>query len=69
MHEVNQIGANQDAWHERDLRRSIDFHALLLAMVGHDLRQHLQIILSTYVRSACATSDVERDCIASVSMP
>ena len=66
MHEVSQIGANQGEWHDRDLRRSIDFHALLLAMAGHDLRQNLQIILSTYGwLSARATSDVERECIAS----
>jgi hypothetical protein len=48
MHELSQIGANQGEWNERDLRRSVDFHALLLAMAGHDLRQNLQIILSTY---------------------
>ncbi len=66
MHEVSQIGANQGEWHDRDLRRSIDFHALLLAMAGHDLRQNLQIILSTYGwLSARAASDVERECIAS----
>src|SRR5260370_35012512 len=42
------IGANRREWHEPELRPSIDFHALLLAMAGPDLRQHLQIILSSY---------------------
>jgi len=39
MHQVNHIGANRCEWHEPDLRHSIDFHAVLLAMAGHDLRQ------------------------------
>jgi two-component system phosphate regulon sensor histidine kinase PhoR len=56
------IGANG---HEPDLRRSIDFHAVLLAMAGHDLRQHLQIILNSYGwLSARATSYPERERIA-----
>ncbi len=59
------IGANRREWHEPELRPSIDFHALLLAMAGHDLRQHLQIILSSYGwLSARATSDPERERIA-----
>jgi two-component system phosphate regulon sensor histidine kinase PhoR len=33
---------------ERDLRRVSDFHAALLGMAGHDLRQPLQVILSTH---------------------
>ena len=44
MHQASHIGANRSEWHDPDLRRSIDFHAVLLAMAGHDLRQHLQII-------------------------
>jgi two-component system, OmpR family, phosphate regulon sensor histidine kinase PhoR len=65
MHQVSHIGANRSEWHGPDLRRSIDFHAVLLAMAGHDLRQHLQIILSSYGwLSARATSDPERERIA-----
>jgi light-regulated signal transduction histidine kinase (bacteriophytochrome) len=33
---------------ERELQQANDFHRVLLAMAGHDLRQPLQIILSTY---------------------
>ena len=61
MHQVNHICANRREWPEPDLERSIDFHAVLLAMAGHDLRQHLQIILGTYnLLSAGAISDSER---------
>ena len=33
---------------ERDLQRASDFNALLVGMAGHDLRQPLQVIRSTY---------------------
>jgi two-component system phosphate regulon sensor histidine kinase PhoR len=33
---------------ERDLQRASEFHAVLLAMAGHDLRQPLQVIQHTY---------------------
>jgi hypothetical protein len=46
MHQASHIGADRSELHDPDLRRSIDFHAVLLAMAGHDLRQHLQIILA-----------------------
>ncbi len=39
MHQVNRVNADRREWPEPDLRRSIDFHAVLLAMAGHDLRQ------------------------------
>ena len=62
MHQVNHVNADRREWPEPDLRRSIDFHAVLLAMAGHDLRQHLQIILNSYGwLSARATSDPERE--------
>jgi two-component system phosphate regulon sensor histidine kinase PhoR len=62
MHQVGQTGQNQREWRDHDLRRSIDFHAVLLAMAGHDLRQPLQVILGTYGwLSARATSDPERE--------
>ena len=48
MHQASHTGANRSECNDPDLRRSIDFHAVLLAMAGHDLRQHLQIILSSY---------------------
>jgi two-component system phosphate regulon sensor histidine kinase PhoR len=61
VHQVNQIGTSRCERPDSDLRRSSDFHAVLLAMAGHDLRQHLQIILGTYnLLSARATSDSER---------
>jgi len=31
-----------------DCRQSVDFNAVLLAMAGHDLRQYLQVIVSSY---------------------
>ena len=65
MHQASHISANRSEWHDPDLRRSIDFHAVLLAMAGHDLRQHLQIILSSYGwLSARATDSPERERIA-----
>jgi two-component system phosphate regulon sensor histidine kinase PhoR len=33
---------------ERELQRAYDFHAVLLAMAGHDLRQPLQVIMNAY---------------------
>src|SRR6476620_8902605 len=61
----SHIGANRSEWHDPDLRRSIDFHAVLLAMAGHDLRQHLQIILNSYGwLSERATNNPERERIA-----
>ena len=33
---------------ERELQRARDFNALLVSMAGHDLRQPLQVIQSTY---------------------
>jgi hypothetical protein len=33
---------------ELDLQRVSDFHAVLLGMAAHDLRQPLQVIQSTY---------------------
>ena len=48
VREVSQVGAERRQWHGQDFKRSVDFHAALLAMAGHDLRQHLQVILGTY---------------------
>src|SRR5260370_37483597 len=65
MDQASHIGANRSEWHHPDLRRSIDFHAVVLAMAGHDLRQHLQIILNSYGwLSARATNNPERERIA-----
>src|SRR5260370_8698360 len=33
---------------ERELQQANDFHAVLLAMAGHDFRQPLQVMLSSY---------------------
>ena len=60
MHQVN--GTGQREWPEQDFRRSVEFHAMLVAMAGHDLRQHLQVILSTYGRlSTRVTGSCERE--------
>jgi two-component system, OmpR family, phosphate regulon sensor histidine kinase PhoR len=48
MHQATEVDVNQRDWQEHDFRRSVDFHAVLLAIAGHDLRQHLQVILNTY---------------------
>jgi signal transduction histidine kinase len=40
--------ANANEQRARDLQRASEFHAVLLAMAGHDLRQPLQIIMGTY---------------------
>jgi two-component system, OmpR family, phosphate regulon sensor histidine kinase PhoR len=65
MRHVNRISVDQRQGHEQDLRRSADFHAVLLAMAGHDLRQHLQTILSTYGwLLARTTDDIDRKRIA-----
>jgi two-component system phosphate regulon sensor histidine kinase PhoR len=65
MHYANPVSAGQRQWHEHDLRRSAEFHAVLLAMAGHDLRQHLQIILSTFGwLSARTPDDIDRKRIA-----
>jgi two-component system, OmpR family, phosphate regulon sensor histidine kinase PhoR len=65
MHHANRISIDRRLGREQDLRRSVDFHAVLLAMAGHDLRQHLQIILSTYHSlMARTTDDLDRRCIA-----
>lgn len=46
MHVGNQICVNWRELPGQEFERS-DFHAVLLAMAGHDLRQHLQVILDT----------------------
>jgi len=43
-----QSSAKPSSERERDLQRASDFHAVLLGMAGHDLRQPLQVIHSTY---------------------
>ena len=65
MHYANPVSTGQRQRHEHDLRRSAEFHAVLLAMAGHDVRQHLQIILSTFGwLSARTADDVDRERIA-----
>jgi len=45
---------------EHDLKRASEFHAVLLGMAGHDLRQPLHVIQSTYERlSHAVDSDAE----------
>ena len=44
--------------------RESDFHATLLAMAGHDLRQPLQVILSSLSKLArCNMQDPALECI------
>ncbi len=40
---MNEFGANERKWREPDFKRSIEFQAVLLAMAGHDLRQHFKL--------------------------
>jgi hypothetical protein len=40
---------------EHDPQRARDFHAVLLGMPGHDLRQPLQVVQSTYERLGSAS--------------
>jgi two-component system, OmpR family, phosphate regulon sensor histidine kinase PhoR len=47
--EPDQAAWNNDQGRrERELQRANDFHGVLLAIAGHDLRQPLQSIMSTY---------------------
>jgi two-component system, OmpR family, phosphate regulon sensor histidine kinase PhoR len=57
MRHIGQISVRQPQGHEQELRRSAEFHAVLLAMASHDFRQHLQIILNTYGWLMTHTSD------------
>jgi two-component system, OmpR family, phosphate regulon sensor histidine kinase PhoR len=43
-----ESSADPGSERERDLQRASEFHAVLLGMAGHDLRQPLQVIQSTY---------------------
>ena len=43
-----QSSAKLNNERERDLQRASDFHAVLLGMAAHDLRQPLQVIQNTY---------------------
>jgi signal transduction histidine kinase len=43
-----QLSAKPFSEREIDLQRVSDFHAVLLGMAAHDLRQPLQVIQSTY---------------------
>jgi len=56
-----QSRAREKETRERDLQHDSDFHAALLAMAGHDLRQPLQVIVSTHAwLSNRLTEPVER---------
>ena len=56
-----QSSAKPCSERERDLQRVSDFHAVLLGMAAHDLRQPLQVIQSTYEwLSGRFDDDVER---------
>ena len=33
MHQANEFATRQHEWHERDFKRSVEFHAMLLAML------------------------------------
>src|SRR5260370_6714159 len=65
VHYADPVSAGQRQRHEHDLKRSAEFHAVLLAMAGHDVRQDLQIILSTFGwLSARTPDDIDRKRIA-----
>jgi two-component system phosphate regulon sensor histidine kinase PhoR len=48
MRGYEHFGASADGERVMDLQRTSDFQAALLGMVGHDLRQPLQVIQSAY---------------------
>ena len=48
VNEYNQAPSSNGAQRERELQRANDFHGVLLAMAGHDLRQPLQAIMSSF---------------------
>ena len=48
MSEFDQAKSQEYGRRERELQHANDFHGVLLAMAGHDLRQPLQSIMSSY---------------------
>ena len=48
MSESDRAASNDRDRHERQLQQANDFHGVLLAMAGHDLRQPLQSIVGAY---------------------
>lgn len=48
MNESDQIVLNERGQREHELQLANDFHGVLLAMAGHDLRQPLQTIMTAY---------------------
>ena len=48
MSESEQAASNDRGRCERELQQANDFHGVLLAMGGHDLRQPLQAIMTAY---------------------
>ena len=48
MIESDQIVLNERGQREHELQLANDFHGVLLAMAGHDLRQPLQTIMTAY---------------------
>ena len=48
MNESDRTTPNELGRRERELQQANDFHSVLLAMAGHDLRQPLQTIMSSY---------------------
>ena len=46
--ESDRAASNDRDRHERQLQQANDFHGVLLAMAGHDLRQPLQSIVAAY---------------------
>jgi two-component system, OmpR family, phosphate regulon sensor histidine kinase PhoR len=48
VRDMDQAESAEQERRERELRQANDFHGVLLAMAGHDLRQPLQTIMGTY---------------------
>jgi two-component system phosphate regulon sensor histidine kinase PhoR len=48
VNESDRTASNEPGRRERELQQKNDFHSVLLAMAGHDLRQPLQTIMSSY---------------------
>ena len=62
VREFQSVGNDEQV--TNDLRRANEFHVALLAMAGHDLRQPLQVIISSYeLLSQRVDKDLARECL------
>jgi K+-sensing histidine kinase KdpD len=69
VYESDQIVLNERGQREHELQLANDFHGVLLAMAGHDLRQPLQTIMTAYewLGQRLDSSPSKNICAAAVS--